>query len=428
MPSPEPCLTDAVVRAHVRKTCFGPVRSTQTQRGDRPDRVGIETEWIAADPNDPTRPVDLATVQKIAEDAGPLADAKVTLEPGGQIELSTAPLDLGTAIAAAAAGHITLAGAAAAHGLCLFGIGRDPLRTPSRLLHLPRYEAMERYFAGCAGSALDRAAGATMMTATAAIQVNLDTGSGDDVEWRWLLAHAVGPCIAAACANSPFAHGKPTGFRSSRLALWLRIDRSRAAPAAIEGLTPADAWARYVLDAHVMLILDGEDRACAQPSGLRFADWLEAGHRLGYPTIDDLDYHMTTLFPPVRPRGWLELRMCDALPEPWWRVPVAVTAALLYDADAGRRAYSAAHSTSGWWWEAARDGLNCRELHRAAVMCFDAALDALQRAHADAVTQDTVAAFAARYVRRGRAPADDALDEWARSGRVLPASDPAPVQ
>ena len=65
---------------------------------------------------------------------------------------------------------------------------------------------------------------------------------------------------------------------------------------------------------------------------LRARDWVEAGHPLGFPTADDLAYHLTTLFPPVRPKGWLELRMIDALPDPWWRVPVAVAAAWIDDA------------------------------------------------------------------------------------------------
>ena len=59
---------------------------------------------------------------------------------------------------------------------------------------------------------------------------------------------------------------------------------------------------------------------------LTFTRWILDGHALGYPTIDDLDYHLTTLFPPVRPRGWLEIRYLDALPAPWWRVAATIVA------------------------------------------------------------------------------------------------------
>ena len=68
--------------------------------------------------------------------------------------------------------------------------------------------------------------------------------------------------------------------------------------------------------------------ACRCASDCPFSAWISDGHALGRPTVDDLDYHLTTLFPPVRPGGWLELRYLDALPDPWWRVAAAVVTAL----------------------------------------------------------------------------------------------------
>ncbi len=164
---------------------------------------------------------------------------------------------------------------------------------------------------------------------------------------------------------------------------------------------------------------------------MTFADWIRDGHPLGYPTLDDLDYHLTTLFPPVRPRGWLELRMLDSLPAPWWTVPVAVATALLYDplaAEAAGWAVLAAQGTADLWIEASRQGLAHPQLAASAQACFRIALEAMPRLGVGRATIDTVAAYLDRYVARGRCPADDVLDNWRRTGNVfLPGALSSPV-
>jgi glutamate--cysteine ligase len=151
---------------------------------------------------------------------------------------------------------------------------------------------------------------------------------------------------------------------------------------------------------------------------MSFRDWTRAADP---PGRADLDYHLTTLFPPVRPRGHLELRMIDAQPgEDGWIVPLAVTAALFEDPEAAETAYrtvkplaeragSAPAPRNPLWIAAARSGLADPELHEAAVACFDAAAGALPRLGAGADVQEAVAAFTDRYVARGRCPADDLL-------------------
>jgi glutamate--cysteine ligase len=137
------------------------------------------------------------------------------------------------------------------------------------------------------------------------------------------------------------------------------------------------------------------------------------GHALGWPTLDDLAYHTTTLFPPVRPRGWLELRMIDALPEEWWPVAVAITVALLDDPAAAACATAATAPVRDRWATASRYALHDPALADAARWCFDAALGALERNGADATTIEAADDYAARFVHRGRCPADDLLDDWA---------------
>ncbi len=227
--------------------------------------------------------------------------------------------------------------------------------------------------------------------------------------------HPVGEPYASSgeFANAPLdAYGSPTGWRSTRLAVWQAIDPERTDSAFVAGLDARSAWTRYTLDAPVMMIR-GDDGTCT-PLDVRlpFGAWVANGHELGWPTIEDFALHLTTLFPPVRPRGWLEFRMIDALPDRWWPVAVAVATTLLDDAEAADTAARAVASTRGCWIAAARDGLTDPALRAAAHACFTAVLEALPRLGTDADTIAATAAFCDRYVARGRSPADDELREW----------------
>jgi glutamate--cysteine ligase len=255
------------------------------------------------------------------------------------------------------------------------------------------------------------------MCSTAALQVNLDIGDDQSQAERWHLAHQLGPVLLASFANSPMPGDPSDGCRSGRAVAWAGIDPTRTLPAADGGTSdPAAAWARYALNARVMLIRASDERYEPVLALLPFARWLDQGHELGFPTLDDLEYHLGTLFPPVRARGWLELRMIDSLPHPWWTVAAAVCAALVDDAEAAEQATRATASTGGLWAEAAHHGLAHPDLAAAARSCFAAALEALPRLSADPTTVTSVAAFSDRFVRHGRCPADETLDHW-RSSR-----------
>jgi glutamate--cysteine ligase len=159
---------------------------------------------------------------------------------------------------------------------------------------------------------------------------------------------------------------------------------------------------------------------------LRFRDWIATGHELGWPTADDLEYHLTTLFPPVRPRGWLELRMIDALPAPWWRVAVTVATVLIEDDGLRERCTRAARPTRQLWSAAAEDALTHPALGHAARECFDGTLDSLRTRNTDSSTIDAVEEYVDRYVDRGRCPADELLERWHVDGTALPAPENAP--
>ncbi|WP_020576586.1 ergothioneine biosynthesis glutamate--cysteine ligase EgtA [Actinopolymorpha alba] len=365
-----------------------------------PQTVGAELEWLVASATDARATVPIHLLKALLDEAGPPpGGSAITFEPGGQLELSSPPA---SGVAACWQDllcdlhHVerVLAGA----GVVLLPTAIDPYRPPRRQLTHPRYKAMETYF--------DRRGpdGRIMMCSTAAVQVNLDAGSDPvDVARRWHILNAVGPTLVAAFANSPLHAGRRTGWKSTRQAVWQRIDPRRTRRPA--GSEPMTAWAEYALDAPVMVRRSASQRWLADP-GMTFREWLDGD---GRPTLDDLAYHLSTLFPPVRPRGWFEVRYVDAQSTTNWPVPVAVLTALVDDVQAGDRALAATESVADAWLDAARHGLDHPGLARAAVHCFDAALDALRRQRVDPALLDLVAAFLHRYVERRRCPADDEL-------------------
>ena len=161
------------------------------------------------------------------------------------------------------------------------------------------------------------------------------------------------------------------------------------------------------------------------PPGLTLRDWVRGGAAedgpLRAPTTADLSYHLSTLFPPVRPRGHFELRMIDAQPGDGWIVPTAVASALLGDTRAGDEAMAAAERVWGQrplagrpalepWLTAARNGPADARLAQAARDCFGAARAALARHNTPAPILAAVDDFIERYVSNGRCPADDLLE------------------
>jgi glutamate--cysteine ligase len=449
-------LSELEAERHIGTVCFktGP-----------PGVIGTELEWLVGDASDPSLPVPFERVQAILDqlqDPGSMpGSGLLTLEPGGQVELSTAPAkNLSACITAARDDMRVLDEAFRSEGLVLTGQGLDLHRLQNRVLDLPRYVAMEEYF--------DRRGpwGRVMMCSTASVQVCIDAGLDDvtasGVTFRWRLVHALGPVLVAAFANSPLLHGRPTGWKCTRQLVWSRLDpyRTRApngaepCPARADGNRampdPRQDMVSYAMDAEVLCVRRPDGEPWTVPTGLTFRDWLRGSGERGSgergsgergsgergsgeqgPTADDLSYHLSTLFPPVRARGHLELRMIDAQPGDGWIVPVALVSALADDPVAAQAAMAAAepvwyqlggvgvppppttapvNGDAGPWLRAARLGPSDPVLGRAATECFAAASAALARSQVPASIASAVAEFADRYPERGRCPADDILD------------------
>lgn len=423
MPSPTPTLTIREIEGFLHGH-----RLSSNDSG----RVGVEVEWLTFLTANPVERVGPAQMAGALERLGGLPSrGNVTFEPGGQLELSTiAHPGIAKATTALADDRDAIRGALATQGIELVAIGFDPVRPMQRVIDAPRYEAMESHF-DAAG-----ADGRNMMCGTAAIQVSVDFDGPSSVEDRWRLAHEIGPVVAAAFANSPLRRSarsgdvEPSGFRSTRLATWAAMDSSRTSPVLngngnghAQDRDLAAGWLRYALDAQVMLIRSRRERYEPIVDPLPFRRWMEQGHELGYPTLGDFEYHLTTLFPPIRPSGRLELRMIDTLGDPWWRAAVALVTAMLDDGEAAEVASRSVEKggSRAAWDNAALHALDDPVLAQSALKCFDAALDALPRLGADKETLDASAEFIDRYVARGRCPADDLLDTW-RRGESLAAT------
>ncbi len=388
---------------HICETCLvdGPV-----------GRVGLEVEAHCFDLADPSRRPDWAELKDAIAGIPPLpGGSAITVEPGGAVELSGPPRHgPEAAIAAMTTDRAVLRSAFAQAGLGLVLLGADPLRPAKRVNPGDRYLAMERFFiASQTGDA-----GAAMMTSTASVQVNLDAGPRDGWADRVRLAHALGPTMIAIAANSPLLAGQFTGWQSTRQRVWSRLDSARCGPIlGANGDDPAADWARYALKAPVMLVHPTPEMdAVPITDWVPFADWADGRMLLGgrRPTHADLDYHLTTLFPPVRPRRWLEIRYLDSLPDAVWPAVVFTLVTLLDDPVAADIAAEATEAVATAWDRAAQIGLGDRRLREAATRCVQTAAE-----RAPAELEESMQQLA-RSVEKGRCPADDFSDRAVKYG------------
>jgi glutamate--cysteine ligase len=386
-------------RAHVAATALRPTP---------PGPVGLELESHLVDLSAPAVRVPWDRVTAAVAALPPLpGSSRVTLEPGGQVELSGPPLaDVTAAVSALRADTGVVRAGLRAAGLGLAPVGTDPCRPARRVSPGPRYVAMEQHFAdvGCLP------AGVAMMSSTASLQVNLEAGPASGWVARVALAHALGPVLVAVSACSPMLAARETGWHSSRQHVWGEVDQSRCGPL-LGRDPPAAEWAEYALAAPVMLVRNRAGGIAPVRGRTSFADWVTGGGPGGRrPTAADLDYHLTTLFPPVRLRGFLEIRYLDAAPDPWWPALAAVTATLLDVPAAADAAAAATEPVAGAWDRAARSGLADPALHAAATACLEAAVR-----YAPAGLDREVTALA-ELVVRGSSPGDELLRTARRMG------------
>jgi glutamate--cysteine ligase len=347
-----------------------------------PVGLEIESHLVDFDSVSESVPWDRVGSMLKALEAAP-RKSKVSVEPGGQLELSGLP-EAGIQAAIDQLRHDMMGTrlALAEHRLGVAYAGADPLRPSRRVNPRSRYAAMEQHFA-----ATGRAAhGEVMMNSTAAMQVNLQAGPQGKWPERVARAYRLGPTLVAISASSPWLHGRDTGWKSARQRAWSGLDPRSCGPvpgcvssdAAVDDtLDPASAWARYALAAPVAFIRARGDQALAVRTPVPFERWATGAVRLGgrLPTAADLDVHLTTLFPPVRLRGYLELRYLDMTAPRWWPAIAAVATTLMDDAVAADQMTEATERTAPLWTTAAREGLSNSVLAESARRCVGIAAE-----------------------------------------------------
>ena len=259
------------------------------------------------------------------------ADGSVSLEPAGQFELSGAPLETLHQTCAETGRHLEQVKAAGEKlGLGFLGLGMWPDKTRAELPVMPkgRYAIMRAHMPRVGSLGLD------MMLRTCTIQVNLDYASEADMAKKFRVGLALQPLATALFANSPFTEGKPNGMLSFRSHIWSDTDPARTGmlPFVFEDGFGYERYADYALDVPMYFVY--RDGRYIDAAGLSFRDFLRGelsvlpGEK---PTLDDWNDHLSTAFPEVRLKTFLEMRGADG--GPWNRICAlpALWVGLLYD-------------------------------------------------------------------------------------------------
>ena len=278
----------------------------------------------------------------------------ITLEPGGQFELSGAPLANLHQTCRETGQHLRIMKEATAElDICMLGLGYQPKWTRDDISFMPkgRYQVMSAYMPKVGTLGLD------MMLRSCTVQVNLDYASEEDMRRKFRTSLALQPIATALFANSPFKDGAPSGLLSTRAHAWTDTDNARCGvpECVFDPHFGYEQWVDYILDVPMYFLHRGDDYI--DVTGKSFRDYM-AGDMAGFegqmPVMADFEDHITTAFPEVRLKGYLEMRGADS--GPWSNICAlpAFWVGLLYDEEALAKAEALACAIT------AQDVMNAR--------------------------------------------------------------------
>ena len=265
--------------------------------------------------------------------------ASITLEPGGQLELSGEPLESIHKTCAEASTHLNLLKTITNElRIGFLGLGYQPKWKREEIPWMPkaRYRVMRQYMPQVGTAGLD------MMLRTATVQANLDFESEADMSKKMRIALCLQPLVTALYAASPFEDGKPSGYLSRRAACWLDTDPRRTGiPAcAFEENFGFAAYTEWALDAPMYFIIrNGQYIDCAGGSFREFMQGRLPQCPGELPQMADWELHVSTLFPDVRLKQYIEMRGADAGPRAWICSLPALWKGLLYEPVAEQQAW-----------------------------------------------------------------------------------------
>jgi len=352
--------------------------------------------------------------------------ANVSLEPGGALELSGAPLETIHETCDEVNVHLhEVKDVADEIGVGFIGLGAAPIWLHDEMPLMPkgRYQLMDDYM-GRVGTM-----GRTMMRRTCTVQVNLDFGSEPDMVQKMRVAIALQPVATALFANSPFFEGKVNGHKSWRSRVWrdLDPDRTGMVPFVFEDGFGFEAWVQYALDVPMYFVY--RDGKYINALGQSFRDFLKGELPAlpgEMPTLSDWADHLTTLFPEARVKQYIEMRGADGGP---WRRLCALPAfwvGLMYDQGAldgawdlvkgwdaqTREALRVAASVDGL--QAQVGGIGMHDLAREVVTLAEAGLKARAMPGAGGLVPDETHFLSALKdsLDSGKVPADELLEHY----------------
>ena len=348
----------------------------------------------------------------------------ISLEPGGQFELSGAPVETLHETAAETYKHLyEVLDVGEDLGIGFLGVGFSPKWRLDQVPKMPkqRYGVMTRYMPQVGSRGLD------MMYRTATVQVNLDFGNEADMVQKLRVSLALQPIATALFASSPFTEGEPNGYQSMRSEVWRDTDKRRTGmlPFVFEDGMGYARYVDYALDVPMYFVYRAG--RYIDVAGSSFRDFL-AGKLRGlegvFPTIDDWSDHMTTLFPEVRLKRFLEMRGADG---GRWSIITALPAfwtGLLYDQEALDGAWDLVRDWTDDERETLRNGVpvggirtpfrktTVNELAKEALRLSRLGLKNRNRLNAKGQDETIYMAPLESIVRAGRTVSDELLDRY----------------
>jgi glutamate--cysteine ligase len=355
----------------------------------------------------------------------------ISLEPGGQFELSGAPVETVHQTSAELMAHRAQVNEVARPlGIGFLGIGMTPDWSRADMPMMPkgRYRIMTAYMPKVGKLGLD------MMYRTCTVQTNLDFSSEADMVRKLRVSLALQPVATALFANSPFTEGKPNGLLSFRSEIWRDTDAARSGmlPWAFEPGMGFERWVDYALDVPMYFIKRGDHYV--DVSGQSFRD-LMAGKLAGMPgeraTISDWANHISTIFPEVRLKRYLEMRGSDSGPWRWLPALPAYWVGLLYDDDSLAAVWDLVKNWSaqerqqlrdevpGLGFSATIQGRSVLQLAKATLAIAEQGLRRRARLDGNGHDETRYLRPLQEFVARGITPAEELLEKfhgsWGRS-------------
>ena len=347
--------------------------------------------------------------------------ASITLEPGGQIELSGAPLATIRETCREFNRHVDLVKEISADmRIAFLSLGADPIHAVDEIPRMPkaRYDIMRSYLPSRGGLSLD------MMHSTATVQANFDYASEADMAAKLRMAMGCSPLSSALFANSPIHLGKESGFVTRRVEIWRHMDPDRCGllPFIFEPEFGYRDYAEWALDIPMFFVV--RDKRYIQATSVTFRRFMDEGFEGHRATLGDWDTHLTTLFPEVRLKRVIEVRGSDAVPSEMICALPALWKGVLYDSQAGEAAWKLVENLTPQQREellvdVARRGLGAwvgdRSVLELAHEFVDIALEGLRRIAAPGETELDECSFLdpiRAHLERGASPGQVTLESW----------------